>query len=699
MKSLALSALALLAFVAAASAVNLEIEIPAMARMGEPLAVAVHTGSEAGNLEVVLFYRGVGAPDYTRSVMLADAGGRHTATIPASATRSPELRYWVDATSQDGATMVRLGSPERPLPLLLREVAPASAQSSLMVKAAILFLPLAGFGGWLRWRERRRRERLLDRLFWYKKLAPLLRLEGRVVGERAEQIAASTLAHPVDGEIRCTREQVLDRLEVVRGDDAAQLETERKRYLGREWDSLAVPFEPAQPAMKVPSLEEQLTSLVARLGRCSASAWFRAHTRGPDGSTSQESVQPTMEALEALRRARAALKAGDTDAAAQLVAAVTEDASRLEQALSRAEARVTPEELAHRLSSARSLTGDDLGRLLEFHLITAPRTATGRRKAVEIGLTLCERDSVDPTSPDNVARSIARRKLLQQAGKDRFSEDAGKRAVALREEIHGTTVSDASAMKAIYARLEAWEESIGRGFYTLRGISEAVAIAASIRARVVEAERRTLASLDLYGAELFEEPRAQNPASSATMEFIVNVVEDPKVAAHLAAVERLLREAVAKDDCECHGFYLEEVELLAARPKPAHPRWAGLVVRAAACRTATDQLARRHARSSQPEGSEPPPLPEDLAHGLVRAAIALETDLQDQIQRDLRHGESARARETARLVHRLSRARIGLAVLGEFNPNGLDEATLWFAADDADTEPVMSGNPTARGRA
>jgi hypothetical protein len=59
-----------------------------------------------------------------------------------------------------------------------------------------------------------------------------------------------------------------------------------------------------------------------------------------------------------------------------------------------------------------------------------------------------------------------------------------------------------------------------------------------------------------------------------------------------------------------------------------------------------------------------------MALTVIRKAAELEGDLQEHIERDLMHGQFERAKQTTRLQHRISRSRIGLALLGNLPATG-----------------------------
>ena len=118
------------------------------------------------------------------------------------------------------------------------------------------------------------------------------------------------------------------------------------------------------------------------------------------------------------------------------------------------------------------------------------------------------------------------------------------------------------------------------------------------------------------------------------------------------------------------GFHLEEIELNALCDGLEDQGRAELIIRSSACRAATDRLARRHARSHQPKGVVPPPLPRAIALTLLRRGAELERDLQEQIDRDVMQGRMASAKQGTRHLHRCSRSRLGLALLAKVPATG-----------------------------
>jgi len=215
---------------------------PGHATAGEDLPVAVTIeGFPAMGVRVVLSYRTQGNPDFVTQRLVAAPGGRFAGAVPGSAVRGLKLDYTLEVTGPERSGFaLALGSREAPIQVAVRDPEPV-AGLSLPVKILVVVLPigLATVGVWLR--DRRRRHRVLDQIFWVRTLLPLTYLQGEALSSRVTDLTRVTLDHPVAGSRCFPRDLILQKLHAVRRMDLGVLLKERDRYLGLGFELASTP--------------------------------------------------------------------------------------------------------------------------------------------------------------------------------------------------------------------------------------------------------------------------------------------------------------------------------------------------------------------------------------------------------------------------------------------------------------------------
>jgi subtilisin family serine protease len=79
---------------------------------GLPLTLFADVTDNVGVQAVTLYYRHIGATQYTSKAMVHTTGNRYSATIAGSQMSSPGIEYYIEAT--DGVSIVREGRPDYP---------------------------------------------------------------------------------------------------------------------------------------------------------------------------------------------------------------------------------------------------------------------------------------------------------------------------------------------------------------------------------------------------------------------------------------------------------------------------------------------------------------------------------------------------------------------------------------------------------
>jgi len=675
----------LVPFAAVADPGDWLVEAPSTVRMGEaaPFAVVFSDGAAA---TVTLHYRPKGTGRFTSLPMTRAADGRYRAEIPAASTRAPELRYYVEAFDDVAGRRRRFGSPETPLSLVLLEPAPAGGQD-LWLKMSVGLVPVIFILGFVWQRDRSRRRAILDQLFWVQLLAPLARMPRQRALEQASRLAEKTLEHPVHGPRQYSREQILEQLSNIRSVDRAQLEEERRRFLGEELDTLL----PRQAVIGKDQTKSEMIDLTGRIGRLCAIGYVLARSReerlDAGSKAVNDLVRPLTESREVLEKIQRMLDDGHRKEAREKLAAVREEVEMIHRSMATLDQYESVDLYAATLTESAAVTPDLLCRLVEYHALNAPRSIENRRKLIVVGRLLAERDPMEADVAEGVKQSLIRRRLLLATRKQDLPQDLAERATRLRKEM-ARGEPKAKELQAFEARVESLTEDLGKMIFTLDGMAHAVACEVTLRKK-----RKQLQQLELSDMEESVEAIGDlADVGAETMQFVVDEADEPVARDFVDGILADMMRAAAEGTCAERGFYLDELEIQAATGQAEDPKWGTLIIGAAACRTAIDWIASSHAKAKQPAGKAPPPLPETLALGLLRTSTQLETDIQEQIERDVIRGQQERAKSAARVIHRLSRARLGLAVLGGYPATGYgakrpDESALVKAVTD---DPVRT---------
>jgi len=642
----------LVPFAAVADPGDWLVEAPSTVRMGEaaPFAVVFSDGAAA---TVTLHYRPKGTGRFTSLPMTRAADGRYRAEIPAASTRAPALRYYVEAFDDVAGRRRRFGSPETPLSLVLLEPAPAGGQD-LWLKMSVGLVPVIFILGFVWQRDRSRRRAILDQLFWVQ-------------------------LH--------SREQILEQLSNIRSVDRAQLEEERRRFLGEELDTLL----PRQAVIGKDQTKSEMIDLTGRIGRLCAIGYVLARSReerlDAGSKAVNDLVRPLTESREVLEKIQRMLDDGHRKEAREKLAAVREEVEMIHRSMATLDQYESVDLYAATLTGSAAVTPDLLCRLVEYHALNAPRSIENRRKLIVVGRLLAERDPMEADVAEGVKQSLIRRRLLLATRKQDLPQDLAERATRLRKEM-ARGEPKAKELQAFEARVESLTEDLGKMIFTLDGMAHAVACEVTLRKK-----RKQLQQLELSDMEESVEAIGDlADVGAETMQFVVDEADEPVARDFVDGILADMMRAAAEGTCAERGFYLDELEIQAATGQAEDPKWGTLIIGAAACRTAIDWIASSHAKAKQPAGKAPPPLPETLALGLLRTSTQLETDIQEQIERDVIRGQQERAKSAARVIHRLSRARLGLAVLGGYPATGYgakrpDESALVKAVTD---DPVRT---------
>jgi len=519
---------------------------------------------------------------------------------------------------------------------------------------------LAGVGfvaGGISYRTLRRRNRIMDQLFWARTLGPLLQMRGEVAKAGVDHLAGTTLDHPIKGPRHFSREEILAKLTEMRHVDHDELE--------RAGDSIGQPRASAheKESLSASVISEGVGPLASEVGRLCSAAWFLSDRDAADSESISRFLQPFEDARGDVRALQRAMERKEMQSAGLLLDKLTRRCRGLKQIIAQADCECPAEELSQRLSGAVSTTAEALGSLLEYYaLVTRPTVESGNKLLV-VGAAIARHDSLDGTSPSRIRESLRRRRLMRSAhAEDPLADETIREAGDLRSQIIALADSAESEFDGMHKRIEDFLKALGPQLYTLDGLAEGVALNLTLARKRSAINRTHVGSFDSIVSDLASVGKEQ--AAEDIDEPAAH--EDPAAIEMLRSIEAELRNAVSDGDYEKRGIYLAPTELSAVENTvPEDGAWAAVVVRGAACRTALDRFAQRHARSHQPDGQEPPPVPVETAQTLEERARQLGRDMQDSIERDLMRGHHARAKATTQLVHRLSRARTGLVLLAK----------------------------------
>jgi hypothetical protein len=217
------------------------------ATMGAPLRISVVLPDDpASKAQAVLFYRAQGQRRFAKINLLPRGGGRFEREIPPSALSSLSVSYYIEITDPAEQWQFVLGSPEQPFQADLTEP-PVKTGLPAAVKVSFVSAPLFILAMTLWLFERRRRNEVLNQLFWLRNLVPLLNMRGPQLVEEVTRLSQEALEHPVHGCRRYQRNYVIKKLAEVRALDFEDFAKSCARYVGAEIEVPRKPL-PVQPA-------------------------------------------------------------------------------------------------------------------------------------------------------------------------------------------------------------------------------------------------------------------------------------------------------------------------------------------------------------------------------------------------------------------------------------------------------------------
>jgi len=653
--------IAAVAFLAGAPGLGSDTEIrhdpPASAVMGEPIPLSVVLEGTVGDVsEVVLYHRLEGSGDYSTKRMRSVGATVFESEIPPEAVRGLNVKYYIEVVGTDGLVRTAVGTPALPVGVpLVQPVHRVPAGRLAAAALAILFLalPIAAVIE----RNRRRRNDVLDRLFWVNILGPMARLRGEALAEHVKRLADTRLDHPVRGLESYERQEILRKLQEVRGFDLEKLARDRDRQLGPHYVLGIQPVTVPRDYVK-----ENLGPIAADVGRMCVAAWFLSGSGKGEGEPDLGFLEEFEEARAIVHRTRQKLAADQAEEAICLLEELKRQDRTLRTLIDDVDRGRSAEDLTHHLAETVAVTADNLGQLMEYYALVAPSTPETRQKLLVVAVALATHDGLPHGDSSMVRAALNRRKLLRgEEAPAPLPTALDERAVELRRQIGASETSAASDLAGLRAEVTRFENELGPRLAMVAGLSEAVVLERLLLQREATVERAKAASFDTLVSDLKQ--AVDEVFDSVDPEPETHPEEgDPSAMELLAATEIELRQFMAAGTQETHGFFLDQTEQKAFS-NGVDPAWASLVVSSAACRTSIDRFARRYARGRQSPGMVPPSLPAETALALAQYAVQLERDLRDSIENDRVRGHDDRAEETEHLANRLSRARIGLDVL------------------------------------
>jgi hypothetical protein len=424
------------------------------------------------------------------------------------------------------------------------------------------------------------------------------------------------------------------------------------------------------PAVK--DLRARTLQLAQELGRLGSAAMFLSNIRQSLGEDPVELIRIFDRSRQAMRELQPALQNGCAEEANRRLASLSENCNRLRAVIFDVEESVTERQVETYLKQANEAGTDLLRRMIEFYARSSPRDAAHRSKMIAIAAALARRAGFTAGELGRIGREFYRLELLKDLPGPYPDQSVLTRIDGLRERLTGLC-SESDAKPASPAEeVRALESELGDSLYSVPGLCEAVSLRLAVHETNLALEHSQVRSYDTLVDDLegvFQEEIVEQPAAEPA-EVQEAAGDDPAARELLEQTGRELLEAAANGDPSEQGFHLDPIEIEAAKSLLEDKKRESLIVRAATWRSAVDRLARRHARSHRPEGVEPEPVPRGTALTIMEEASCLERELQDQIKHDVVHGEADSKTTMTRCYQRLSRSRLGLAILAGRNGNG-----------------------------
>ena len=385
---------------------------PTHARMAEPVPVnVVLEGVPDGDPVVKVYFRPTGWSDYTGQALESRGNGRYGGTIPPTATRGTELKYYIEIFGPDGAYRAGVGSGSHPFSVLLRKPVPSSS-IDLRVKTVAGLTLFVVFGGVIALHGRRRKRAVLEKMFWLETLGPVIGLRGRQLAEQLNRMSDSSLFHPVDGTRTYQRDELLRRLGEVRDLDAAALRAQYEHYTDTA-PRVATRIEASEDRESEEQIRGRLGAVASGVGRLCAAAWFLSRCR-PDGDKLDLGfLEPFTKARQTVRRAQEAIAEGRSDDVRQILRSLDDLSLRLQLLVAEVDAVCSPEELSRALSQKNAVTSDMLGRLVEYYAGVCAESDESRKKLLVTASALVTRDAIGELDPIRFTETLRDRALLR----------------------------------------------------------------------------------------------------------------------------------------------------------------------------------------------------------------------------------------------------------------------------------------------
>jgi hypothetical protein len=216
-----------------------------------PVSVVLE-GIEGQTPEVWVHYKVLGAKQYQSERLTAGATGRYTGYLPASAATALGINYYIQVVGPGEAYRMTLGSPRAPFGVDVLAAANDSWTRAAAVVGAVCAAAML-LACTLVWRDRRRRHRLMDEIFWVRTLMPLRNLQGHRLTERLTRLSRMPMEHPTKGITMFSRNFIWKKLEETRRVNLAALRRDRRRFLGEAWEPAAVEAPPERKPAATPT--------------------------------------------------------------------------------------------------------------------------------------------------------------------------------------------------------------------------------------------------------------------------------------------------------------------------------------------------------------------------------------------------------------------------------------------------------------
>jgi hypothetical protein len=420
-------------------------------------------------------------------------------------------------------------------------------------------------------------------------------------------------------------------------------------------------------ALELKNLRARTLPLAQELGRLGSAAIFVSNLRSSLDEQSSE-LSALIESSRGLMHClQSALQASLVEEAKTLLEKLADDCCRLRGLVLESEEPVTVHQMETYLKQVETVSSDLLRRMVDFYARSCPRDSERRKKMAALATALARREELDARTPGQIQQQFRRLGLLRDLDFLEPDEASLECIDRLREEVLSPDGDSAARLPLLAAEAQSLIDGLMDSVYTLKGLSKTVSLLLALDEKALLAERRQVFSFDALVEGL------ENALDAIQQEQVISIDEEKEETSGsdraalelLEQIDREIREASEAGGLPDETLHLDKIEVQAFKIELEDRKKADLLARAAVCRVAIDRLARKHAKSQQPPGVTPAPVPKGTAVTLVREAKRLERDLQDLMMHEIVQGATQSSKTISRCYHRLSRSRLGLTILAE----------------------------------